>query len=99
MISDFGFQPGPARECGPRAKAFQGSEELISNLSAGCREIHQASARKAVEGPKSCYREDRGSFPGEISARGRGLISGLVVKENLTLPIVGLNTENRIGKE
>ena len=62
---------------------------MVFNLSAGCREIHQASVRKTVQGPESSDRKDRGSFPGEVGASGRGLLAGLIVKENMTLPIVG----------
>ena len=52
-----------------------------------------------MQGPESSDWEDRGSLPGEIRASGSCRITGLVIEENLTLPIVGLNTENRIGKE
>src|SRR6266567_6062095 len=98
-VTDFGFQPGPAGRSGPRPEAVQGSKELIFNLGAGCREIHQASARVIVQRPESSDRKDRGSLPCQAGASGRGLLTGLVMKENLTLPIVGLNPENRIGKE
>jgi len=79
--------------------AFQGSEKLVFNLGAGCRKIHQPSARVTVEGPESCDREDRGCLPGEIRTSGRGLLAGLVIEENMTLPIVGPNAEDRLGKE
>jgi hypothetical protein len=69
------------------AEAFQGSEKLVFNLGAGCRKIHQPSARVTVEGPESCDREDRGCLPGEIRTSGRGLLAGLVIEENMTLPI------------
>ena len=98
-VSNLGFEPGPAGECGPRAEAFERSEELVFNLSAGSREIHQAGAWEAVQSPESCDREDSGCLPGEVCASGRGLPTGLVVEKNMTLPIVGPNAEYRFGKE
>ena len=98
-IADFSFQPCPAGERRPIAEAAQGSEKLILNLGAGCREVHQASARVTVQGPQRCNRKDRRSLSGEIGASGSCRITGLVVEEDLTLPIVGLNAENRISEE
>ncbi len=54
---------------------------------------------EAVQGPESSDREDCGSLPGEIGASGRCLITGLVIEQNMTLPIVGPNAEYRTGKE
>lgn len=52
-----------------------------------------------MEGPESCDWEDSGSLAGEVGARGRGLITGLVVEQNMTLPIVRPNAEDRLGEE
>ena len=74
-------------------------QRMVLNLGAGRRKIHQASLREAVKGPESGYTEDSGSSPGEIGAIRSGRITDLVVKQNLTLPVVGSDTENRIGEE
>ncbi len=57
-----------------------------------------SSMAEAVQGPESSDREDCGSLPGEIGASGRCLITGLVMEQNMTLPIVGPNAEDRIGE-
>jgi hypothetical protein len=52
-----------------------------------------------VEGPQSADWKKHASFTGVVGTGGGGRETGLVVKEDLALPIVRLNPENRVGKE
>jgi len=98
-VADFGFEPGPAGESWAEAEAIQGREGLIFDLGAGSGEVHHSSSREAVKGPEGRYGEDGAGFAGEISASRGGREAGLVVEQDLALPIVRLNAEDGIGKE
>jgi hypothetical protein len=98
-VADFGFEPGPADESWAEAEAAQGSKELIFDLGAGSRKVHKAAARVVVQRPQSADWKNYRCFTGEIGA-GRGrLEAGFVIKQDLALPIVGLDAEDGIDKE
>jgi len=98
-VADLGFEPLPAGESGAETEAGQGREELVFDLGAGGREVHHPRAREAVQGPEDGYGKDGGGFAGEVSAGGGGWEAGLIIKQDLALPIVGLDAEDGIGKE
>ena len=75
------------------------AKNWLRTWGAGCGQVHDTGAWKIVECPKCRAWEDYAGFTGKISARRGSWVAGFVVEKDLALPIVRLDTENRIGED
>ena len=96
--AQFGFEPSQPAKAGREISRLR----LLKNCCFTWCPLAEIYIRRApgkiVEGPKGSDREDGWSLSGDIGARGRGLKTGFVVKENLHCPIVRVDTENAVGE-
>ena len=92
-VTEFGFEPLPATKSRAEPEACESGEELIFDLGAGGREVHDPGSREAVQGPEGRDGKKGGGFAGEVSASGGGREPDFVIEQYFALPRLRLNAE------